>query len=183
VSTSRREFLQHGALGGAGLLTFFVGGCEKKLTPADARVQKIPLRTLSDAEGKTLEALGEVLLPGSAAAGLAHYIDHQLSGSVEDSMLMIKYLGVAPPFAPFYQQGLQSVAAAGFGKLAAPEARAFVSKLAAGDVAGWTGPPAAAFYFVVRNDAIDTMYGTQAGFAKLNVPYMAHILPPSRWGE
>lgn len=187
---SRREFLKHGAVGGAGLLTFHVGGCEKKMSPADARVQNVAYRTLTAAEVKTLEALGEVLLPGSAAAGLAHFIDHQLSGPVEDSLLMIKYLGVAPPFAPFYQGGLKAVEGAvhsqfqkAFTELGAKESQAFVEKLAAGDVAGWSGPPVGAFYFVLRNDAVDTVYGTPAGFKKLNVPYMAHILPPSRWGE
>jgi len=36
---------------------------------------------------------------------------------------------------------------------------------------------------VVRNDAVDVVYGTQSGFEQLGVPYMAHIAPPSRWGE
>ena len=34
-----------------------------------------------------------------------------------------------------------------------------------------------------RPDAIDVVYGTKAGFEQLGVPYMAHIEPPSRWGE
>ena len=38
-------------------------------------------------------------------------------------------------------------------------------------------------YFVLRNDAVDVFYGTQDGFEALGIPYMAHIEPPSRWGE
>jgi hypothetical protein len=34
---------------------------------------------------------------------------------------------------------------------------------------------------VLRNDALDVVYGTRRGFASLGVPYMAHILPPTSW--
>ena len=39
------------------------------------------------------------------------------------------------------------------------------------------------FYFVLRNDAVDVVYGTKAGVESLDIPYMAHVEPPSRWGE
>jgi hypothetical protein len=95
-----------GAVGGLGLLTFVVAGCERKLTPAQARVEQVPFRTLSPAEAQVLDALGEILLPGSAEAGIANYVDLQLSGPPHDSMLILKYLGVAPPFTEFYRTGL-----------------------------------------------------------------------------
>jgi hypothetical protein len=178
-------------MSGIGLLTVVVAGCEKKLTPAQARVEQVPFRTLTEPEAKVLEALGETLLPKSAEAGIAHYIDHQLSGPPGDSMLMLKYLGVAPPFAEFYRTGLtgiESAAHAAYGKslvdLDAHQGAALVSSLASGSpVKGWSGPPAGLFYFTLRSDAIDTVYGTRQGFAALDVPYMAHIVPPSRWGE
>ncbi len=183
---SRREFLS----GGVGLLTFVVAGCAKKLTPAQAKAQAVPLRTLSEAEAKTLEALGEILLPGAAAAGIAQYIDHQLSGPPADSMLMVKYLGVAAPFAPFYKEGLASAEAAAqaahsksLAALDAKQREAFVGDMAQGKVAEWSGPPAGLFYFTLRSDAVDVVYGTQQGFERLGVPYMPHIPPPSRWGE
>jgi hypothetical protein len=59
--------------------------------------------------------------------------------------------------------------------------RAFAGHLAAGTLADWQGPPAAFVYFVLRSDAIDVTYGTPEGFAKLGVPYMAHIAPPDGW--
>jgi hypothetical protein len=137
-----------------------------------------------------LEALGEVLLPGSAAEGLAHFIDHQLSGPAANSMLMIKYLGMPAPFVDFYRSGLKAIDAAAMNRfkknltvLSADDASTLAGQMAAGEIPNWAGPPAALFYFVLRNDAVDVTYGTQAGFEKLNVPYMPHILPPSRWGE
>jgi Gluconate 2-dehydrogenase subunit 3 len=189
MAYSRRTFVKQGVAGGIGLLTFIVAGCEQKMTPAEAHAAAVPFRTLDAAQVRTLEALGEVLLPGSAAAGLAHFIDHQLSGPPADSMLMIRYLGVAAPFADFYQSGLAGTQAAAqkqfaksFTELAPEEARALVAGMAKGDAAGWSGPPAALFFFVLRNDAVDATYGTTSGFEQLSVPYMAHIAPPTRWG-
>jgi hypothetical protein len=105
-------------------------------------------------------------------------------------MLMLKYLGVAPPFATFYQTGLtatDSAARATHGKslrdLDAKQGEALVAAMARGDIKEWSGPPAGLFYFTLRSDAIDVVYGTQAGFERLGVPYMPHIPPPSRWGE
>jgi hypothetical protein len=105
-------------------------------------------------------------------------------------MLMIKYLGVPAPFAAFYRDGLRAAdtaAAALYGKafagLSSQQASTLVTPMSAGQVNGWRGPASALFYFVVRNDAVDVVYGTQAGFEVLGVPYMAHIAPPGRWGE
>lgn len=186
---SRREFMARGAECGVGLLTFTVAGRARALTPAQAREAKLPLRTLDAASVRTLEALGETLLPGSARAGLAQYIDHQVSGDPADSMLMIKYLRVAPPYADFYLSGLHATRDAALrqygksiGELSLEQRDAFVRRLSAGALAGWTAPPPDQFYFVLRNDAVDVTYGTQDGFANLGVPYMAHIVPPTRWG-
>lgn len=186
---TRRTFIG-GAVGGVGLLTFIVAGCERKLTPEQAKSENVPLRTLTPAEAATLDALGEVLLPGSAAAGLAHYIDQQISGPPADSMLILKYLGVNAPFAPFYQGGLAGLDAAAitahgkpYAALDATRATAIVTAIAGGNVDGWNGPPAGLFYFTLRSDAVDVLYGTPEGFERLGVPYMPHILPSSRWGQ
>ena len=45
----------------------------------------------------------------------------------------------------------------------------------------WSGPPASYVMFLLRADALDVVYGTQAGFAKLGIPYSAHILPEANW--
>lgn len=187
---SRREFLVRGAVGGACLLTFTLSGCETKLTPAQARAAKVPFRSLTASDVRTVRALGDTLVPGSSTAGLAEYLDHQLSGDAAASMLMIKYLGVAAPFNEFYGGGLRATDAAAhllhgkpFADLGLEQASALVAQMSGGHVDGWQGPPAGLFYFVLRSDAVDVVYGTQAGFELLGVPYMAHIEPPSRWGE
>ena len=187
MALTRRKFVHRA---GIGVLSFYVAGCRRELTPEDARREDVPLRVLSASEAATLEKIGEVLVPGSAAAGLIHFIDHQLGAPPAEQLLMIRYLGVPAPFVDFYRAGAAAAnAAAGtlFGR-SVPELNAddlanLVANLAAGEVAGWEGPPAGFFYFVLRSDAVDVVYGTQAGFAALDVPYAAHIEPPSRWGE
>ena len=187
MSQSRRTFIRNS---GIGLLSFTIGGCEVEVTPEEARRQKIPFQVLNPGEVRILEALGESLLPGSATAGLAHFIDHQLNASPQDQMLMIKYLGVSPPFAPFYSGGLTALNAtandqrgADFADLNSEQQTALIGQMAQANPEGWAGPPAPFFYFVLRNDAVDVVYGTKAGVERLGIPYMAHIEPPSRWGE
>lgn len=187
MTQTRRSFLRNS---GIGLLTFYVGGCEVEMTPQEARDAKIPFSVLSGQEVSTLDALGEILLPGAAAAGLAHFIDHQLGAAGEDQLLMIKYLGMPPPFAPFYQGGLAAVNALSqlqkgkaFAELNQGEQTELLGQFAQGNPDGWEGPPGPFFYFVLRNDAVDVVYGTKDGIESLGIPYMAHIEPPSRWGE
>ena len=189
MSHTRRAFLGATAAGGVGLLTFTIAGCESKVTPAQARAGGAEFRTLQAAEVATLDALGEILLPGSAANGLSHFIDHQLSGDPANSMLMIKYLRVPAPFTGFYRAGLsateaaaQSEFATSMAQLTPEQGSALVGKMAAGTLAGWNGPPSPFFFFVLRNDAVDVTYGTPTGFEQLGVPYMAHINPPTPWG-
>jgi hypothetical protein len=187
MAQTRRSFLRNS---GIGLLTFYVGGCEVEMTPQEARESEIPFGVLSDAEVKTIDALGEILLPGAASAGLAHFIDHQLGAASDDQLLMIKYLGVPPPFASFYQGGLAAVNALSqsqkgkpFAELNQAEQTELLGQFAQGNPDEWEGPPGPFFYFVLRNDAVDVVYGTREGIESLGIPYMAHIEPPSRWGE
>lgn len=187
MSHSRRTFIRNT---GIGFLTFYVGGCEVEMTPQEARERNADFRVLSAQEAGTLDALGEILLPGSGNAGIAHFIDHQLAAPFEDQLLMIKYLGMPPPFAPFYQDGLAAVDSyslaekdRSFAELSQAEQEELVGRFAQANPGGWQGPPSPFFYFVLRNDAVDVVYGTKDGIESLGIPYMAHIEPPSRWGE
>ena len=160
------------------------------MSPREARRRQISFGVLSDGEVAALEALGEILLQGSAASGLAHFIDHQLGAAAEEQLLMIRYLGVNSPFAPFYQGGLaaldgsaQTLGGKSFAELDRAAQVELVGQMTQANPAGWDGPPAPFFYFVVRNDAVDVVYGTKEGVESLDIPYMAHIVPPSRWGE
>ncbi len=185
INASRREFLRHS---GSGLLAVQIGATLHWLTPRQAWAEKAPLRILTLAERATVEALGETLLPGAAEAGLAHFVDHHLSVPAPDCMLLLRYLDVPPPFAAFYQSGLAALdqaAAARYKKTfshPAPALRtALVGIMSRENPPEWNGPPAPFFYYVTRSDAVDVVYGTEAGFKRLNVPYLAHIPPPAPW--
>lgn len=186
--STRRQFIRNASEGGALLLSFMVAGCRESMTPEQARSADVEFGVLTRSEVQTLDALGETLLPGSAAAGLSHYIDQQLAAPVQDQLLMLKYLGLNPPFNSFYQQGLAaletySVSSQGqsFHGLGAAAAGAVVGAVATGTTQNWGGPPPPLFYFALRSDAVDVVYGTPKGFEQLGIPYMAHIEPPTGW--
>ncbi|MEZ5501018.1 MAG: gluconate 2-dehydrogenase subunit 3 family protein [Steroidobacteraceae bacterium] len=178
-------------LGAAGALatTYLIGGCEVKTTPEDARARGATLAVLTAAEAATLDALADFFVPGARDLGLAQFIDAELAAPPERQVLMIKYLGVAPPFLDFYRGGLAGLDAAaradGNKQFAALDdsarTRILTSAASGANLPGWEGPPAPFFSFVLRNDAIDVVYGHPQGFEKLGVPYMPHILPPTPW--
>jgi len=182
---TRREFLKRS---GSGLLAVQIGGVLQWLTPGQARAQQAPLHILSAKEIAALEALGDTLLPGAAEAGLAHFVDHHLSVPAPDCLLLLRYLDVPPPFAAFYQAGLAALDQAtvnlhgnSFDKISPDQRTALVGTMSKENPPGWVGPPAPFFYYVTRSDAVDVVYGTEAGFKLLDIPYLAHIPPPSRW--
>jgi hypothetical protein len=188
MATTRRTFLAGSAATGAFGLSLVSE--DAPIAAAKARVRAAPYRVLNMTQAATLDAFGDVLLPGAQRAGLSSYIDHQLALPAEEQVLMIKFLGPLPPFTDFYTKGIAALdALAGarhaltFAALPATHATDIVAAVAQGSPTPWNGPPAALFYFVLRNDALDVVYGTEGGFAKLGIPYMAHISPPTRWPE
>jgi len=181
----RRAILAGAALSG---LVFMVGGMARLLTPAEAYAADLPLALLTDGERHALEAVTEVLLPGTTAAGIAHYIDHQIAGPPGDCLLFARAVDVALPYAAFYQSALAAIDAAATERHGAPFANlspqariALVTAMRDGTLQKWLGPPAPFVFFVLRNDATDVVYGTVAGFDRLGVPYMPHIAPPTPW--
>ncbi len=156
------------------------------MSPQKARAQGVALRTLNPTEGRTLEALGNILLPGAREAGIAHYVDDQLSR--KDPLFVLKYMDFSGTDAEFYKLGLQSlerVSLDRYGKSfesnTVEQNSQLIQEFMKKNPDGWSGPPAPLFYFVTRNDAVDVVYGTQEGFEKLSIPYMAHIMPPQKW--
>lgn len=160
-----------------------------RLTPVAAREAEVPYQVLSPLEVDTLEGLAEAIVPGARNAGVAQFIDKQLAADFSDSLLMLKYLGVPEEgYIPFYQAGLASAAALSqaryekpWSQLSAAEASTLTAAIAAGSPSGWSGPPAGFFFFVIRSDGVDVVYGTEEGFAKIGVPYMPHIAPEQPW--
>ena len=183
--SGRREFIR-GA--GLGALAFSVGGASVLLTAREARAQGVPYRTLKAAEADTIEALGETLVPGARAAGIAHFIDHQVSVPPEEALLEARILNVRPPYLNFYRAALGAVDRAakaqhgrGFFALSDTEQRELVNLMRQNKVEGWQGPPGGFVYLVLRSDAVDVVYGTEEGYKDLGIPYMAHIAPLKRW--
>ena len=182
---ARREFMRGAALGA---LAFSVGGAQLLLTPREARAQGVPFRLLQAREAETLEAIGETLVPGARAAGIAHFIDHQISVPPEEALLEARILNVRPPYADFYKAAMGAIdkAAAAqadspFAWLPAPAQREVVNLMRQGKLAGWQGPPQGFVYFVLRSDAVDVVYATVEGYEALGIPYQAHIMPLRRW--
>jgi len=181
----RRQFMRGAALGA---LAFTVGGAQVLLTPREARAQGVPFRLLQAREAETLEALGETLVPGARAAGIAHFIDHQISVPPEEALLEARILNVRPPYASFYRAAIGALDKATaaqadqrFASLPAPAQRELVNVMRQGKLQGWQGPPQGFVYFVLRSDAVDVVYGTVEGYEALGVPYQAHIMPLKRW--
>jgi len=177
----RRDFV-------IGSLSFSVGGVTVLLSAREARAQGVPFRLLRADEAETIEALGETLVPGARAAGIAHFIDHQVSVPPEDALLEARILNVRPPYANFYRAALgavdrasQAQSARRFAWLASHEQREFVNLMRQNKLESWQGPPGSFVYFVLRSDAVDVVYGTVEGYQALGIPYMAHIAPLKRW--
>jgi gluconate 2-dehydrogenase subunit 3-like protein len=181
----RRDFMRGAALGA---LAFTVGGAQVLLTAREARAQGVPFRLLKAEEAETLEALGETLVPGARAAGIAHFVDQQLSVPPEEALLEARILNVKPPYLNFYRAALGAIDRATaardgprFAALAAPEQHELVDAMRQGKLAGWQGPPQPFVYLVTRSDAVDVVFGTMEGYASLGIPYQPHIAPEKRW--
>jgi gluconate 2-dehydrogenase subunit 3-like protein len=181
----RRVFMKGASMG---MLAFAVGGVEILMTPGDARARAVPFRLLNADEAETLEALGETLLPGARDAGVAHFIDQQVSVPPEDALLEARIVNVKPPFINFYRAAIGGANKAAIGRsgkrfaaLSATEQHDFIDQLRQNKIEGWQGPSAGLVYFVLRSDATDVVYGTMEGYESLGVPYMPHIAPDKRW--
>lgn len=173
---TRRELLRRGGLGS---FAFCVAGAVQMLTPAAARAAGARLEFLTAEELDLVETLGEALVPGARAAGVGHFVDRMLSVPDAQCLLMIRYLDVSPPYGELYRDALARV------RRLAPAHRAgalpadIAGRLMRDDAGDWPHLPAPLFYFALRGDAMDVVYGTPAGAARLGLPYMAHIEPPA----
>jgi hypothetical protein len=185
TNMGRRGFVKGATLGA---LAFTIGGVEAIMAPGEARARNVPFRLLDAHQGETLEALGETLVPQAREAGIAHYIDQQLSVPPHEALLQARIFNVRPPFADFYRIAIVSIDESSrrifgrdFAQLSAADQREFVGRMRQNKIEGWTGRPGAAVYAVLRADAVDVVYGTMEGYEALGIPYMPHIPPEKRW--
>ena len=192
MSIDRRSFLKQ-----SGLTVVALGlvGSPLLLSPSQARAKGAEFKVLNSVEVAALDAVADVLLPGAAEAGIAHFIDDQLAKDPNEALLMGRFLQVEPPYARFYQGSLAALdgyCQASRGNVFADLDQEAQQQVVASlfrmseqgepiDPQGWQGPPAALVYLCLRSDAVDVVYGTQEGFKRLDIPYMAHIVPPMAW--
>src|SRR5947207_3204757 len=161
----RRAILKGAA---AGALAFTVAGAEVLLTPAVARAQGVPLRTLTPAQAATLDALGETLVPGARQAGISHFVDQQISIPAEEALLEARILNVRPPYANFYRAALAAVDRASqalnngrtFAQLTDAEQRSLVDNIRQNKIEGWRGPAGPFVHLLLRSHAVDAVHGT-----------------------
>lgn len=164
-------------------------------TPSDQLMAQVeaqenpdhPYQTFSNSEADTLSAWCEVLVTGAAKAGVARFVDQNISGSFGDSMVLLRYLSDAK-MSGFYQNGIAGIEqeskhifAKGFTKLKDAQRQEIVEAAVQSKMQVWSAPNPNFFYFITRSDAVDVTYGTQAGFEQLGIPYLAHIEPPKPW--
>jgi len=185
ATIERRAFMKGATLGA---LAFTVGGSTVMLTAGQARARNIPFRLLKEAEAELIESIGETLVQGARAAGVAHFIDHQISVPAEEALLQARIFNVRPPFANFYRAAIGAIDAAcqrvtghKFIELTAAQKIEFVHNMRQNKIDGWQGPAAPFVYTILRSDAVDVVYGTMEGYEALGIPYQAHIAPERRW--
>jgi hypothetical protein len=187
AKVTRRSFVDTVLKGSVLSLSFSVGGVTMLLTPEEARAKAVPLKVLDATQARILEMLADVILPGSVAAGVVNFVDHQLGADPNDALLLAKYFQVALPYKNFYAAGTkiaakmsQTVTGKAIETLDKAGLNSLVKEMAKpGAVVD--GFPIFLFYMCFRSDAVDVTYGTPAGFKKLNIPYMQHIMPPEGW--
>jgi Gluconate 2-dehydrogenase subunit 3 len=185
ATIERRAFVKGATLGA---LAFTVGGSTVMLTARQARARNVPFRLLKEAEADIIESIGDTLVQGARAAGVAHFIDQQVSVPPGEALLEARPLNVRPPFINFYRAAIGAVDRAAqarssrrFAALAAADQHAFVDAMRQNKIDGWQGPAGSFVYLVLRSDSIDVVYGTMEGYEALGVPYMPHIAPEKRW--
>jgi hypothetical protein len=179
-SIERRDFLKGSA---TGVFAFTVGGVEVLLSAREAHAQNVPFRLLKAGEAETIETLGETIVPGARAAGIAHFIDQQLSVPPEEALLEARILNVRPPYVRFYRSAIDAVENASqslnsgrkLAQLSSGEQHDFVDAMRQNKVQGWQGPSGSFVYLVLRSDAVDVVYGTMEGYEALGIPYMPHL--------
>lgn len=186
AAISRRRLL---AAAGGLTLGFMINGRQVWLSPREARAEGMPVDPFTEAEARTLTRLGNILTVNAGDEGLTHFISAQLRKPSPESLLILRYMDVPPPHDGFYKAGLAALDkaamarhGAGFSGITTADAETLVADMGTGRIENWdNAPPAPFFYFVVRADAIDVTYGTVEGFARMEVPYLAHIEPDEKW--
>ena len=155
--------------------------------PCAARAAAEPLRVLTSDQAAAIEGLCDAIVPGARDAGVAHYIDHELSGN--SPRLLLRFAQLPGPMTPYYTDGIAAFSAAvmqqkqaAFASLRTDDQHAIIEALRTGTLAPWANAVAPPVFFgMMRNDGVDVVYGSIDGFKRLGMPYMPHIAPTTTW--
>ncbi|MEO1109901.1 MAG: gluconate 2-dehydrogenase subunit 3 family protein [Pseudomonadota bacterium] len=144
-------------------------------------------KILTTTEAETLGAWCATIVSGAGQARVARFVDESLAGDQAASLLLLRYLD-ASDMARFYRTGISGIEkecrhrfGMSFVRATATQRLEMVEAAIASKMQVWTNPNPNFFYFISRSDAVDVVYGTQAGFADLKIPYLPHIQPPKPW--
>ncbi|WP_170759077.1 gluconate 2-dehydrogenase subunit 3 family protein [Ruegeria lacuscaerulensis] len=150
-------------------------------------VEQTSFKLFTQNEAEVLAAWCNVIVSGAQQAGVAQFVDQSLSGDQASSLLLLRYLN-ANNMADFYRKGILGIdteSRSRFGfpflQLTGSQRKEMIAAAVASKMQVWRDPDPNFFYFISRSDAVDVVYGTQAGFADLGIPYLAHIPPPKPW--
>src|SRR5580704_869397 len=109
-------------------------------------------------------------------AGIANFIDQQISIPAEEALLEARILNVKPPYANFYRAAIGAINNAStakygkrFAELDAATQHDLVDQMRQNKLDGWQGPPGPFVYLILRSDAVDVVYGTMSGYASLDI--------------
>lgn len=181
---SRRNVL----IGSGLVIAVVLGGRKVLMSPHEAHKAGAETTVLTPQAAQILGHLGEALVPGALAAGIVPFVDSQLAADPNESLLIARYFGIAPPYEAFYRSGLRALEElaraeldTGFVAVPVEQVRELALRLLNGSSKAWQGPPAPLFYLCLRSDAVDVVFGTPAGFETLGIPYREHIMPPGKW--
>ncbi|MGI9228422.1 MAG: gluconate 2-dehydrogenase subunit 3 family protein [Gammaproteobacteria bacterium] len=186
----RRDFVKRALSSSSLLLAFQLGGATVLLSPREARAKQVPFNHLAGQDVQLLQQLLDLIVPGAVQAGTVHFIDQQLGVEPDDCLLILKFFELPPPYSNFYTAGFDAIrrhAQEQFGRdisaLTAAQKQQLLQYIATPEQVDAAGFPIFLFYLCLRSDAVDMVYGTPEGFEKLNIPYMAHIMPPENRRE
>lgn len=169
--------------------TFWTGVIMRVLSRAAAAktIEPTSYNQFTQREADALGAWCNIIVSGAGDAGVAKFVDQNLSGDQASSLLLLRYLN-ANDMAGFYRKGIIGIDAESHHRFGTPflqltenQQGELIAAAVASKMQVWRDPNPNFFYFISRSDAVDVVYGTEAGFADLGIPYLAHIPPPKPW--
>ena len=175
-----------------GALAFSVGGVE---VHAHAAGRPTPRAWPSRCSARTKRRRSRRSATRSPSArreaGIAHFVDQQLTQPPPLALLSVRVGEVRPPYVNFLIAArLRAIDArrGGYGRPPVRRSRrGGADQVRRGDEPPRAQEPGtarrrrASSMRSLRNDAVDVVYGTVDGFARVGVPYLPISLPEQRW--